>query len=468
MPSTCLTRNDLLPYQNRIVDFIKRHEACALWVDMGLGKTVSTETAYLDLLNSFDARRMLVVAPKRVARKVWSDEIKKWSHLNGLTISCATGDNPKKRWNALKVPADIHTIGRDNVGWLAAQFIQGRKQVRRFPWDVIVLDESQSFKHQGTARWKAMRDLRRLTQRMVQLTGTPSPNGYGDLWGQFKLLDYGQRLGHSEKAFRDRWFDAEANMGGYPDWIMRETAAKEIEAAVADITLSLLSEDYLDMQPVVYNPVRCEVPKAALALYKKLAREYIVQHGGNTINAVNAAACAGKLAQLANGAVYHDDKGNWTHVHDSKLFTLRELLEDLNGPAIIVYGFKHDKARLEKLLQETGKRWRTLDTERDEDDWNAGKLDYLLLHPQSAGHGLNLQGAGSETLIWFGLTNNREHYDQANARLIGGHRRAGRNVVIHHIIADGTIDDYLMDLLKTKGMVEHGLKRAISQLSATL
>jgi SNF2 family DNA or RNA helicase len=467
MPTTSLTRSDLLPYQNRIVDFIKAREACALWIPMGFGKTVSAETAYLDLLNSFDARRMLVVAPLRVARKVWSDEIKKWSHLHGLTISCATGSTPKARWEALKVKADVHTITRDNVQWLAAQFVQDRKQVRRFPWDLIVIDESQSFKHQGTNRFKGMQVLRRLTQRMVQLTGTPAPNGYDDLWGQFKLLDFGHRLGVSEQAFQQRWFDAERTTDQYTQWILKEGADKQIQAAVADITLSLLAEDYLDLPPVVNNPIRVEIPKSALALYKKLAREYIVEHGGQTINAVNAAACAGKLAQLANGAVYHDRDGNWTHVHDAKLEALKELLED-TGRAIIVYGYKHDKQRLEKLLAAEGQRWRALDTEQDEDDWNAGKIDRLLLHPASAGHGLNLQGAGSETLIWFGLTNNREHYDQANARLIGGHRRAGRNVVIHHIIADRTIDDDLMALLQTKGMIEHGLKTAISKLARSL
>ncbi len=454
-----LERSALLPYQNRIVDFIRQREACALWVDMGLGKTVSTETAYLDLLNSFDARRMLVVAPLRVARKVWSDEIKKWAHLKCLTISCATGSTPKARWNALKVPADIHTITRDNVAWLAAQFIQNRKQVRRFPWDIVVLDESQSFKHQGTARSKAMRKIRRLTQRIVELTGTPASNGYGD--------QHGQRLGATDKAFRDRWFDAEHTKDGYTEWLLKEGADVQIQAAVADIVLSLRAEDYLDLAPVLYNPIRVELAPSTMKLYRKLAREYIIEHGGQTINAVNAAACAGKLAQLANGAVYHDRGGNWTHVHDEKLAALKELLEDV-GKAIIVYGFKHDRQRLEALLQTTGARWRTLDTERDEDDWNAGKADYLLLHPQSAGHGLNLQGAGAETLIWFGLTNNREWYDQANARLIGGHRRAGRNVVIHHIVADQTIDDHLMALLQTKGMIEHDLKTALSRLASTL
>lgn len=462
-----LSRSDLRPYQHRIGEFIQQHEACAIFAEPGLGKTAATLTAYLDLLNSFDVRRMLVFAPLRVARKVWPDEVGAWSHLKGISLSRAIG-SAEQRWAALKVPADIHTINTENTAWLAAQFIQGRKQVRRFPWDMVVLDESTRYKSQSSKCWKAMRMLRRLAPRMVQLTGTPAPNGLGDLWAPFYLLDRGQRLGVTETAFRDRWYDGERTTENYVKWTMKEGADRQIYSAIADITLSMRAEDYLDLPPVLYNPVRVDLPAAALKTYRRMAREYIVEHGGNTINAVNAAACAGKLAQLANGAVYHDDKRNWTHVHDAKLFTLRELLEDLNGPAIIVYAYKHDQQRLEKLLAAEGLRWRTLDTEQDEDDWNAGKIDRLLLHPASAGHGLNLQGAGSETLIWFGLTNNREWYDQANARLIGGHRRAGRNVVIHHIIADQTIDDDLMALLQTKGMLEHGLKTAIARLSATL
>lgn len=461
-----LARSDLRPYQDRIGQFIPQHEACAVYADPGLGKTSAALTAFLDLLNSFDARRMLVFAPLRVARKVWSDEIAKWDHLQGLSISKAIG-SAEQRWTALKKPADIHTINTENTKWLAAQFIQGRKQVRRFPWDMIVLDESTRYKSQSSNCWKAMRMLRRLAPRMVQLTGTPAPNGLGDLYGQFYLLDQGRRLGTSETAFRDRWFNGDRSTEGYVKWTMKEGADQQIYAAVSDITLSLRAEDYLDLPPVLYNPIRVELAPSVLKTYRRLAREYIVEHGGNTINAVNAAACAGKLAQLANGAVYHDKQGNWTHVHDAKLEALKELLED-TGPAIIVYGFKHDKQRLIKALTEEGLRWRVLDTEQDENDWNAGKIDRLLLHPASAGHGLNLQGAGSETLIWFGLTNNREHYDQANARLIGGHRRAGRNVVVHHIIADQTIDDDLMALLHTKGMIEHGLKTAISRLRATL
>jgi SNF2 family DNA or RNA helicase len=465
MPTTSLTRSDLRPYQDRIVNFIKAHEACAIYAEPGLGKTVSAGTAYLDLLNSFDARRMLIFAPLRVARKVWPDEMKAWSHLEGISLSCAIG-SAEQRWAALKTPADVHTINTENTAWLAAQFIQGRKQVRRFPWDMIVLDESTRYKSQSSKCWKAMRMLRRLAPRMVQMTGTPAPNGLADLWAPFYLLDRGQRLGVTETAFRDRWYDGERTTENYVKWTMKEGADKQIYSAIADITLSLRAEDYLDLPPVLHNLIRVDLTPSAMKTYRRMAREFIVEHGGQTINAVNAAACAGKLAQLANGAVYYEHP-KWTHVHDAKLEALKELLED-TGKAIIVYGYKHDKQRLEKLLAAEGQRWRALDTEQDEDDWNAGKIDRLLLHPASAGHGLNLQGAGSETLIWFGLTNNREHYDQANARLIGGHRRAGRNVVIHHIIADRTIDDDLMALLQTKGMIEHGLKTAISKLARSL
>lgn len=462
-----LDRSNLYTYQQRAVEFIKTHDACALWVDMGLGKSISTLTAYADLLASFDARRALIVAPLRVARRVWTDEIANWQHVSHLTTSRILG-TVKQRWAAIKVPADIHLINRENMRWLESQFINGKKQVRKFPWDLVVLDESQSFKNQSSHRWKAVRKLRRLAPRMVQLTGTPSPNGYGDLWGQFYLLDQGQRLGATETAFRDRWFTPDQNQAGFTTWHLKEGADVQIQAAVADIVLSMREEDYLDLPPVKMNYVRVELPELARKAYRRLARQYITEFGGKTINAVNAGACVGKLIQLANGAVYHDDKGNWTQVHDAKVEALLELLEGVSGPAIIVYGFRHDKARLSAALAKTGKRWALLDSEQSVTDWNAGKTDYLLLHPASAGHGLNLQQSGSEALIWFGLTNNREWYDQANARLIGGHRRAGRNVVVHHIVADDTVDDDLIGLLASKGQLEYGLKTALARLASSL
>lgn len=432
---------------------------------MGGGKTSATLTTYLDLAQSFDARRVLVFAPLRVARKVWSDEVKKWSHLGGITVSKAVG-TAAQRWDALKAPADVHTINTENTRWLEAQFIQNGKQVRRFPWDMIVLDESTRYKSRSTNAWKSMRKLRRLCSRMVQLTGTPASNGYKDLWAQIYLLDKGQRLGATESAFQDRWFFPDTS-AQYPSWHLKDGADKQIQAAVADIVLSLPDEQ----PPAPNNYIRVALSDSVRKLYRKLARQYLIEHGGNTINAVNAATLVGKLAQLANGAVYHDGDGNWTHIHDAKLDALIETLDSVNGPAIIVYGFRHDKARLSAALEKfcgKHKRWAVLDSEQSEDDWNAGKTDFLLLHPASAGHGLNLQGSGSETIIWFGLTNNREHYDQANARLIGGHRRGNRNVVIHHIVADGTIDDDLVALLRDKGKLEYGLKTALAKLSATI
>lgn len=461
-----LDRSNLYAYQHKAVEFIKDHDACALWVDMGLGKSVSTLTAYADLLDSFDARRALVVAPLRVARRVWTDEIAQWSHVNHLTTSKVLG-TVKQRWQALKVPADIHLINRENVRWLESQFIDGKKQIRAFPWDLIVLDESQSFKSQTSHRWKAMRKLRRLAPRMVQLTGTPASNGLGDLWAQFYLLDQGRRLGATESAFRDRWFTPEPQ-GEWTRWILKEGADAQIQAAVSDIVLSMRAEDYLDLPPVKLNYIRVDLSPPVRKMYRKLARQYILEYGGRTINAVNAGVCAGKLLQLANGAVYHDAKGNWTHVHDAKVDALLELLESVSGPAIIVYGFKHDKARLVEALKKTGKRWAVLGSEQSEVDWNSGHVDYLLLHPASAGHGLNLQHSGAETLIWFGLTNNREWYDQANARLTGGHRRMARSVVLHHIVADDTVDDDLIALLESKGQLEYGLKTALARLAATL
>jgi SNF2 family DNA or RNA helicase len=454
-------RSDLRPYQERVAGFIASHPFCAAWVDMGLGKTVSTLTAYADLREQFDARRVLVVGPLRVARKVWPDEIAEWDHVSGLSVSRIIGSE-KQRWAGLTTPADVHVINREQVDWLADQFIADKKQFRRFPWDMIVLDESQSFKHQGTKRWKAMRKLRRLTQRMVQLTGTPTPNGYGDLWGQMYLLDHGQRLGATEEAFRDRWFESERMENNYTRWWMKPGADKAIQAAVADITITLRAEDYLDLPPVMYNRIMVDLPAAAREAYETFERDTLLELNSKTITGVNAAAAAGKLLQFANGAVYYDDKGNWEELHDVKLGALMDVLEDTWGPTLVAYGYKHDLSRLKDRLRKTKLRWAVLDTEESERRWNRGELDVLLLHPESAGHGLNLQHSGSETIVWFGLTANLEHYDQLNARLIGGHRRTGKNVVVHHILASDTRDEKMMELLARKGREQRDLIGALA------
>jgi SNF2 family DNA or RNA helicase len=467
-----LHRADLWPYQNRTIAFQKAVPFSAEWLPMGFGKSVSTLTSFVDMLNTLDAGRMLVVAPKRVARKVWPDEIKRWSHLQGLTVEKIIG-TPQQRWDALNRRADIHTINKENLEWLAAQFIEGTgkklKRLRRLPWDTIVLDESQSFKGAGV-RWQVLRELRRLVevQRMIQLTGTPSPNGYIDLWAQIFLLDFGKRLGVDKEAFIRRWFTVE-NCDSFSRYKIRDHAAAEIHGLLKDVVLSLRSEDYFGAPPVRYNEIRVELSGSDLTTYKKLEKEYLTEIKGQKITAVNAGVCMGKLLQLANGAIYHDSKGGWTHFHDAKVEALLEVLDASDGPVMIGYGFRHDMARISEALKRfCGKErtWRVLDTEQDEDDWNAGRIDYLVLHPASAGHGLNLQHSGSETIVWFGLTANLEWYQQLNARLIGGHRAHGKNIVIHHIIAERTYDERMIALIGEKAVSQDDLTAALSRLAA--
>lgn len=469
---TLLHRSNLWPYQNKTIEFQKANHFSAQWLPMGFGKTGSTLTAYVDMLDTLDAGHMLVVAPKRVARKVWPDEIKRWSHLQGLTIERIIG-TPQQRWDALNRPADIHTINRENIEWLAAQFIEGTgkklKRLRRFKWDTIVLDESQSYKGAGV-RWQALRELRRLVevQRMLQLTGTPSPNGYMDLWAQIFLLDFGKRLGVDKKAFIDRWFSV-VNCDNFCKYELRDGAAAEIQGLLKDIVLSMRSEDYFGAPPVRYNNIFVELSPANLVTYEKLKKEYLTEIKGQKITAVNAGVCLGKLLQLANGAVYHEGR-SWTHFHDAKIDGLLEVLDASSGPVMIAYGFRHDVARISEALKKfcgKEKTWRVLDTEQDEDDWNAGRIDYLVLHPASAGHGLNLQHSGSETIVWFGLTANLEWYQQLNARLIGGHRAHGKNVVIHHILAEQTYDENMIELISSKAVSQDDLISAVSR-SASL
>ena len=454
-----LTRENLYGYQRHAATFIREHENCALWVDMGLGKTVSGLTAFSDLLHSFDCRRALVVAPLRVASKVWSDEVQTWSHLQGLHVSRIIGTTPAARMKGLRAPADIHTINRENLPWLEAQFIQNGKQTVRWPWDIVFLDESQSFKSQSSQRWKSISRLRPLFPRLVELTGTPAPNGYEDLWAQYNLLD-GTRPGSTESAFRDRWFTPPT--GQFAKWILRDKGEEEIQAAVADITLSLKAEDYLDLPPVVENFVRVQLSWAALNTYKEMERDLIAQVKGKTLTAVNMGVLDGKLLQLANGAVYVDGK-NWVEFHQEKVAALEELLEGISGKVLVAYAFQHDLTRIEKALERSGRKWALLRTDASFAAWAAGEYDVGVLHPASAGHGLNdVYKAGAEDLIHFGLTNNLELYQQVNARLTGGHRRQGRSVKIHHIIAENTRDTEYVALLRKKAVTQDDLTTSLA------
>lgn len=460
-----LTRADLYPYQRHAIDFIKSKKNCALWVDMGLGKTVSTLTAFNDLRESFDARKMLVVAPKRVARKVWSDEVNAWAHLNHLVVSKIVG-NMEQCFQALKQEADVYTIGRDRIPWLHAQFIQDGKQVVEWPFDTVVADESQTFASQSSQRFNCLADLRVKTRfpRFIQLTGTPAPNGYMKLWSQLWLLDRGKRLGASEKAMKERWFTPP--VGIFAKWNLKPHAPREIHERLKDIVLTLREEDYLTLPPVVDSFIRCELAGPARAVYKKFEREFIAEVAGRRLTAVNTGVLDGKLLQLANGACYYES-GKWVAFHDAKLEALEETLDGISGKALICVNFKHDTQRitsvLDRVAKADGRSWRILDSDRDFEDWADGKIDWGVLHPASAGHGLNdVYKAGCDDMIWFGLTNNLEWYEQARARLTGGHRRVGRNIRIHHIVADGTRDDAYVALIRAKALTQDRLMEALA------
>lgn len=472
-----LTRSDLRGYQERCIEHIKDTPNCALWVDMGLGKTVSTLTAISDLRESFDVNRTLIVAPLRVARKTWDDEIAEWEHLRGLSTAHILG-TPEQRLRGLAAKADIHLINRENVVWLLEQFVRGAgkklKLIRRWPWDTVVLDESSSFKSQSAERWKAMRKLRRLYDRCIELTGTPAPNGYKDLWAQINLLDRGKRLGYTEKAFKDRWMDPPDRWDPASKWTMKPFARKQIEDELKDIVISMDAEDYLELPPIINNPVSVRMSAHHTKQYKEMERKFVMEVAGKRITAVNAGVLAGKLLQLANGAIYYDDAGNFEEFHRYKLDACVEILDQTYGPVLVAYNYKSDLARLKivisKWCRQNGKTWGVLKTVDDECRWNNNEIDVLLLHPLSAGHGLNLHKSDSETIIWYGMIWSLESYLQLNARLAGGHRRIGKNIIIHHIITEGTIDEEVLSRLEYKDadqqMLTDAMKEHISRISA--
>jgi SNF2-related domain len=461
-----LKRSDLFGYQQHAVDFIKSRPNCALFVDMGLGKTATTLTAFADLKASFDASKMLVIAPKRVARQVWDSEVKQWEHLTHLTVSKIVGD-AQQCFKALQAQTDVYTIGRDRLAWLHAQFIQNGKQVVAWPFDMVVCDESQSFKSASSQRFKALADLRVKTKfsRLVHLTGTPTPNGLEGLWSQVWLLDRGRLLGNSFSAFRDRWFTPP--VGIFTKWNIKPTAAREIYGCLSGIVLALRENDYLELPPVVDNFVCCELSPAAMATYTKFERQFIAEVAGKTLTAVNAGVLDGKLLQLANGACYHGKNGEWVSFSDAKLESLEDTLEAIPGKALIAYSYKHDMSRiterLEKLGRQEGKTWRVLSDDKDFSEWAAGRIDWGVCHPGSMGHGLNeISKTDCTDLIFFGLTANLEYYQQIRARLTGGHRRAGKSIIVHHLVCDQTRDDDYVALIKSKALDQDSLMAALA------
>ena len=434
------------PYQQRAIDHILSHPSSALFLDMGLGKTVCTLTAVKELLDCFEVSKVLIVATKRVALSTWTDEAAKWEHLHDLRLSRVLGSERERR-SALSRDADIYIINRENVVWLTEYLGSD------WPFDMMVIDELSSFKSSSAKRFRALRRFRPMVRRVVGLTGTPASNGYMDLWAEMYLLDQGERLGKTITGYRSQYFRP-GRQNGYVvyDWKLLPGADKVIQSRISDICLSMSAEDYLELPELLVNDVRVPLPEKAMKAYKKMERDKVLEVLDQEISAFQAATLMGKLLQMANGAVY-DDNGGVTELHKAKLDALGELLESAQGqPVLCFYSYKHDLERIREAFKSYEPR--TLDSEKDIRDWNEGRIRLLLAHPASAGHGLNLQ-AGGHILVWFGLPWSLELYQQANARL---HRQGQtERVIVHRILAEGTADDIVREKLERKGLTQDEL-----------
>lgn len=435
-------------YQSYATEFILSHPISAVFLEMGLGKSVITLSAIFDLcLDSFLVCKVLVIAPLRVARDTWPAEIKKWDHLKGLSYSVVVGTE-KERIDALKKQSTLYIINRENVDWLV------HKSGIPFHFDMVVIDELSSFKSYGAKRFKSLLKVRPSVKRIVGLTGTPSSNGLMDLWAEFRILDLGQRLGRYISHYRNTYFKPDKrNAQIIFSYKPLPGAEDEIYKQISDITISMKSTDYLKMPEYVSNEVFVTLSDKEWKVYSDFKEDMVTNLGDEDIDAVNAAVLSGKLLQMANGAVY--DSENKAHViHDKKLDALEDLIEGANGkPVLVAYWYKHDLERIKDRFPV-----RQIQSSKDIEDWNNSKIPIAVIHPASAGHGLNLQSGGS-TLIWFGLTWSLELYQQTNARLY----RQGQNetVVIHHIIAKDTIDEDVILALTRKEKTQASLINAV-------
>lgn len=436
-------------YQAYAIDYIETHPIAAVLLDMGLGKTVISLTAIADLLfDSFEAHRILVVAPLRVARDTWPAEIAKWEHLQHLTYAVCVG-TPKERRMALMSGADITIINRENLGWLidSSGF--------DFDYDMIIIDELSSFKNHKSKRFQSLMKVRPKVKRIIGLTGTPSSNGLMDLWAEFKLLDFGERLGRFITHYRNNYFIPDKRNGeiiySYKPMPYAEDA---IYRRISDITISMKSTDHLQMPELITSQYEVQLSEGETQRYEELKADFILELPEGEITAANAASLTGKLSQLANGAIYDDD-GNIIEFHDRKLDALEDLIEAANGkPLLVAYWFKHDLQRIKKRFNV-----REIKSSKDITDWNNGDIPVAVIHPASAGHGLNLQAGGS-ILIWFGLTWSLELYQQTNARLWRQGQTSG-TVVIEHIITKGTIDERILKALSLKEVTQNALIDAV-------
>lgn len=436
-------------YQTFATKFIETHPVSAILLDMGLGKSVITLSAVFELcLDLFEIRKVLVIAPLRVARDTWSAEINKWDHLKGLTYSVAIGTEAERR-AALQKPASVYIINRENVSWLV------ESSGIPFAYDMVVIDELSSFKSHQSKRFKSLMKVRPFVKRVVGLTGTPSSNGLMDLWAEFRILDMGKRLGRFITHYRDEFFLPDKRNGQVIfSYKPKEGADEEIYRRISDITISMKSTDYLKMPECVLNEVRVRLSGSERKIYDGLKKNLVLQIGGSEIDAGNAAALSNKLSQMANGAVYDADK-NVINIHDRKLEALEDLIEASNGkPVLIAYWFRHDLERIKHQFTV-----RELQSSKDISDWNNGVIPVAVIHPASAGHGLNLQSGGS-TLIWFGVTWSLELYQQTNGRLWRQGQKA-ETVVIHHILTENTVDEKIMKALRDKKQTQTALIEAV-------
>jgi SNF2 family DNA or RNA helicase len=442
-------------YQRHCIDKIIEINKIGLFLDMGLGKTVTTLTAIKDLkYNRFLVRKVLVIAPKKVAEGTWTKEKDKWDHTKMLRVSPVLG-SLTKRIRALNTPADIYIINRENVVWLVDYYRNA------WPFDMVVVDESSSFKSHKAKRFKALASMGCRIDRIVELTGTPSPNGLDDLWAQVFLLDGGARLGQKYTQFRERYFDpGDRGNNVVYNYKVKPGSENSILEKISDICISMKAEDYLQLPDLTYHQIPVELdPKSAKAYYEleyKMVLE--LPESEDEISVTSAAALSNKLLQLANGALYDEDH-NVHEVHNCKIEAFMELIESLQGkPALVFYNYQHDRNRLLEVLKNTGLRVRELKTTKDEDDWNNREIDILLTHPASSAYGLNLQQGGNH-VIWFGLNWNYELYTQANKRL---HRQGQlEKVIIHHLVCTGTRDEDVMEALERKDDVQNWVMESL-------
>lgn len=446
-------------YQQYCIDYIKNHAVAALFLDMGLGKTAITLTALRDLmLDEMQVSKALVIAPLRVARDTWPAEVEKWDHLSDLDCSVIVGD-VKARLAAINTTSLIYVINRENVKWLVEYY---EKNGLRWDFDCIVIDELSSFKNYQSQRFKWLRKVRPFVHRWIGLTGTPTSNGLMDLWAEIGILDGGERLGRFIGRFRDAYFKAGSlnpSTGVVFSYVPRPGAEEQIYERISDITISMKAVDHLNMPECVYVNHEVEMSEAERKLYNQLKTDLIIPTDEGDIDAANAASLSNKLLQMSNGAVYDENK-EVRFIHSRKLEMLEDLIESANGQSVLIaYWFKHDRTRILEHLSKAGySDVRDMKSSEDIRLWNEGKIPIALIHPASAGHGLNIQ-SGGHILIWFGLTWSLELYQQANARLW----RQGQQetVTIHHIVTKDTVDEDVLAALASKDVTQEKLIAAV-------